>query len=399
MSTTMEQELAGTSAATGTGSGPQVLPTPPEPGALLADRGLDAATWLARRVGRLNRVRRPLSAYVERRIRARIDYLVARRPLAAEDDGIALGLAAMASAERAFARNQLSAASLHAMLRTLYGDVLVQRGAADVRTRLRQLSGHEPPNFMLISPGRACNLHCHGCDASSRKNTEKLSWPAFKNLVSHARRDWGMRVFVISGGEPFAYHDQGRGVLDLAEAFPDCFFVVSTNGTLIREEVARRMGKLGNISPALSVDGMRAATDARRGAGVFDSIVTAIYRLQRAGVMYGIAAAPTRQNADEVLNDEVVAYFFEKLGALYGVVFHCMPIGRGCNPDLMVTPRQRQRLFDRVRSLIRERHVFVADLWNDAAVSNSGRLAGCAGGYLRASWNKDSAPGVLRPGR
>lgn len=82
---------------------------------------------------------------------------------------------------------------------------------------------------------------------------------------AHVRR--GNHFFVISGGEPLAYRDDGEGVLELAERFPDCFFVMYTNGTLIDDQKARRIGRLGNLSPALSVEGLKQSTSSSRTSG------------------------------------------------------------------------------------------------------------------------------------
>jgi len=143
-----------------------------------------------------------------------------------------------------------------------------------------------------------------------------------------------------------------KGVLELAEAHPDCFFIMYTNGTLVDDAVARRMGELGNLSPALSIEGLKARTDARRGEGVFDRIVAAAERLAREGVLFGMSLTATRQNADEILSDEVLDLFVDRLGALYAFVFHYMPIGRAWTLDLMMTAEQRFRLYERTWSLI-----------------------------------------------
>ena len=264
---------------------------------------------------------------MEPKIRSRAARPVTRHPEAVEQDKIAMGLALLSAAERGLATGQLGAPALRAMLRDLYGGV-------------------------------------------------------FERIVSEAHREWGTRVFVISGGEPLAYKDQGKGVLDLAERFPDCFFVMHTNGTLIDEKVAERMGGLGNVSPALSVEGMKEKTDARRGDGVFDKVQAAMERLRRAGVITGISLTATRKNAEEVLSDEVVDLFFEEMGVLYAFVFHYMPIGRAFTLDLMMTPEQRLALFERVWSLIRERHIFIADFWNSATASNGCLVGGAGRGVL-----------------
>jgi MoaA/NifB/PqqE/SkfB family radical SAM enzyme len=334
---------------------------------------------------------------MERKIRARADHPVTRHPAAVEQDKIALGLALLAVAERSLATGQLGAPALKAMLRNLYGSALVRRGGASAKDRFRARHGQTPGDFLVISPGKACNLRCEGCYANSGAHREKLAWPVFERIVSEAHREWGTRFFVISGGEPLAYRDQGKGILDLAERFPDCFFVMYTNGTLIDDMVARRMGELGNLSPALSIEGMKEKTDARRGDGVFDKVLGAMERLRHEGVFYGISLTATRHNAEALLSDEVVDTFFERMGVLYAFIFHYMPIGRAFTLDLMMTPEQRLQLFERVWSLIRERHIFIADFWNSATASNGCLAAGRAGGYFHINWNGDVAPCVFLP--
>ena len=68
---------------------------------------------------------------------------------------------------------------------------------------------------------------------------------------------WAMSFFGISGGEPFTYRSNGYDLLDMAERHRDCFFLVSTNGTLITEKVADRMSRIGNLIPAISVEGLK----------------------------------------------------------------------------------------------------------------------------------------------
>jgi MoaA/NifB/PqqE/SkfB family radical SAM enzyme len=334
---------------------------------------------------------------MERKIRARADHPVTRHPVAVEQDKIALGLALLSAAERSLANGQLGAPALRAMLRNLYGGVLVHRGGTSAKDRFVARHGQTPADFLVISPGKACNLRCEGCYANSGAHKEKLAWPVFERLVGEAHREWGTRFFVLSGGEPLAYRDEGKGVLDLAERFPDCFFVMYTNGTLIDEEVARRVGKLGNLSPALSIEGMREKTDARRGAGVFDKVLAAMERLRDEGAIFGISLTATRRNAEVLLSDEVVDTFFERMGVLYAFIFHYMPIGRAFTLDLMMTPEQRFALFERVWSLIRERHIFIADFWNSATASNGCLAAGRAGGYFHVNWNGDVSPCVFFP--
>ena len=249
----------------------------------------------------------------------------------------------------------------------------------------------------MISPGKACNLRCVGCYANSGAHRERLDWATFERTVREAYETWGTRAFVISGGEPLAWRDGSRSFLDLAERFPDCFFIMYTNGTLIDDAVAKRLGRMGNVSPALSIEGMKERTDARRGDGVFDKVLAAMERLKREGVITGVSLTATRLNSDEILSDEVVETFFDRIGASYAFVFHYMPIGRSFTLDLMMTPEQRLRLFERVWWLVRNRHIFIADFWNSATATNGCLAAGRAGGYFHVNWNGDVSPCVFFP--
>ena len=94
-----------------------------------------------------------------------------------------------------------------------------------------------------------------------------MEWSLVDRIMEEAKNLWGERFFVISGGEPFAYRSEGKGLLDLFEKHQDCFFMVYTNGTLIDDKVSERLAKAGNALLCLSLEGFKERTDARRGAG------------------------------------------------------------------------------------------------------------------------------------
>ena len=274
----------------------------------LGDWTFEGLAWSARALGGMAPVRRVLADRIERRMRSRADRPAAalRHPLAVEQDKVALSLALLQVAERGLAEGRLGRPAIRALLKTLFTDVLVHRGDENAKDRFRaRHRGATPPDFLTISPGKACNLACVGCYANSGEHGEKLDWATVDRIVRDAHEEWGTRFFVLSGGEPLAWRESHKGVLELAEAHPDCFFIMYSNGTLIDDALARRLGALGNLSPALSIEGMKARTDARRGEGVFDRIVAAACRLRREGVLFGISLTATRENAEEILSDEV----------------------------------------------------------------------------------------------
>jgi len=356
-----------------------------------------ALTWTARGVGQVPPLRHALVGAFERRLRRSAAKPDVRHPPAVSDDKLAMGLALLRVADRALANDMLGSASVRGLLDRLVYDVLVSKGDQQAKQLFRARHGCNPPDFLTLSPGKTCNLRCVGCYADAGPTREKLDWATFDRIVSEARELWGGRFFVLSGGEPFAYQDAGKGVLELAERHPDCFFIMYTNGTLISDTVARRLGQLGNLSPSLSVEGLRERTDARRGAGVFEKVLLAMERLRREKVFFGVSLTATRDNAEEIFSDEAVDLFFGRMGALYAWVFHYMPIGRAPSLELMMTPTQRIRLYERIWQLVREQRIFIADFWNSATATNGCIAGGRPGGYFYVNWNGDVCPCVFVP--
>jgi len=255
--------------------------------------------------------------------------------------------------------------------------------------------GLNPPWFLTISPTRFCNLKCIGCYAnSSSANQEKLSFEMVDKIISEKTDLWGSFFCVISGGEPFLWQDKGKTIIDLAKKHQDNFFLVYTNSTLINKETARKLAEVGNITPAISVEGFEKETDERRGKGIFKKILRAMDNLNEFGVPFGISVTPTRKNCLLLTSEKFIKYFWAK-GALYAWMFQLMPIGRA-SFDLVVTAEQRKEMFYRTRDLIKKGY-FVADFWNCGALTEGCISAGRKGGYLYIEWNGNITPCVFNP--
>jgi MoaA/NifB/PqqE/SkfB family radical SAM enzyme len=151
-------------------------------------------------------------------------------------------------------------------------------------------------------------------------------------------------------------------------------FMAYTNGTLIDEKMADQLQAVGNVSPAISLEGWREHTDARRGAGVFDRVVNALDRLRERGIAFGISLTIDRNNMEEVTSDAFIDFLMEK-GALYGWSFHYIPVGSDPNPELMVTAEQRAYLVHRIHYIRNMIGFQIADFWNDGDLTQ-GCLAG-----------------------
>jgi MoaA/NifB/PqqE/SkfB family radical SAM enzyme len=240
------------------------------------------------------------------------------------------------------------------------------------------------PCAILVDPTSACNLRCRGCWAGKYQQMDRLE-PELLNRILREAKDLGIYWIVFSGGEPFAYPE----LLDVVAEHPDLAFMAYTNGTLIYDKVADRLAELANFTPAISLEGWREETDARRGEGVFDKIVATMDRLRERGVFFGASVTVTRQNIDTIFSDEFIDFLVDK-GAVYAWSFHYIPVGRGPNLDMMITPEQRAWLVERVAQIRNTKPILIADFWNDGHFTG-----GCiAGGkmYLHINAAGDVEP-------
>lgn len=111
-------------------------------------------------------------------------------------------------------------------------------------------------------------------------------------------------------------------------------FQIYTNGTVIDEEAAQRIAQLGNIVPAISIDGFEEEMDSRRGKGTFAAVMRAMDLLRAQGVPFCFSACSTRQNCKVIVSDEFIDLMMDK-GAVLGWYFNYMPIGREPHLDLI----------------------------------------------------------------
>lgn len=268
-----------------------------------------------------------------------------------------------------------------------------------VKEDYKEKYGDYPPQFLVLAPGKACNLQCTGCYASADPSSaEKLDYETTRRIVREAHDLFGSRFMTITGGEPFLYKSDEKTLIDIFEEFNDMFFLVYTNGTRINKEIADKLADLGNVTPAISIEGWQEQTDRRRGKGVYQRILKAMDNLREAGVPFGISLTATQQNAEMLLEDEYYDYFFNELGVSYMWQFQLMPIGRGKDvKELMVTPEQRVKLYHQWNHLLQEKHFPIGDFWNSSSLSNGCIAYGRWTGYFYVDWNGNVTPCAFVP--
>jgi MoaA/NifB/PqqE/SkfB family radical SAM enzyme len=319
-----------------------------------------------------------------------------KRPRKVQEDKYLITRNLLYAVDKALKNKNISPRVRKGLLKVLLGNIFL--GGKDELRKFEEEHGFEPPGFLTIAPGAACNLHCEGCYAGNLTGAKnKLDFDLVSQIIADKTRYWGSFFTVISGGEPFMWKSQGKDILDLTEKHDNNYFLIFTNGTLIDEKKAERMAECGNVTPAISVEGFEEETDRRRGKGVYNRILKAMENLRGVGVPFGISLTATKDNAELLLSDEFIDFYFNQQGTIYGWIFQYMPIGCKFTLDLLITPEQRLNMYLRERELIEKHKLFVADFWNSGSISDGCLCAGRGGGYFYIDWNGNVMPCVFTP--
>ncbi len=308
-------------------------------------------------------------------------------------------IAMLESSKRNFDKGYISKNVANRIIETLVKYGFVNKDAnEDIRKRFEKKYRLEPPSFIVLSPTQKCNLNCEGCYASSKINASSLPYKIVDKIVHEVYNEWGNRFMTISGGEPLMYYDDGKTLFNIWKKYNQMFFLFFTNGILLNKEKAKKLAELGNVTPAISLEGFEEETDERRGKGIFKKILKATDNLKEVGVPFGVSVTATSKNINILLDDKFYDFVFQKLGASYMWQFQLMPIGQAKDmKKLMITPEQRVKLYRKWEQLLKNKKYCIGDFWNSGVLSNGCIAYGRKGGYLYVDWNGNITPCVFVP--
>jgi len=173
------------------------------------------------------------------------------------------------------------------------------RRSEKLPSHLLQFSEDKTP-VVVWNVGQRCNLKCIHCYSYSqnREYTGELSTEEGGALLEDLAR-FGSPVILFSGGEPLLRKD----LPDLARLATDRGMraVISTNGTLITRELARKLKKIGLSYVGVSLDGMEETNDRFRGVkGSFQAALQGIRNCREAGIKVGLRFTINRRNAQDI---------------------------------------------------------------------------------------------------
>jgi Fe-coproporphyrin III synthase len=204
-----------------------------------------------------------------------------------------------------------------------FGDSL--RYGQDSRGALHGVT-HGMGPVVVWNSTRTCNLKCIHCymESDAVKYENELSTAEAKAFIDDLA-EFKVPVILFSGGEPLIRPD----FFELVEysALRGLRATISTNGTLIDKETARRIRDLGVGYVGISLDGMHEKNDEfRRKKGAFESALQGIRNCLDIGQRVGLRFTINRHNFAEMEN---IFKLIEEEGIPRICFYHLVYSGRG----------------------------------------------------------------------
>ncbi len=251
---------------------------------------------------------------------------------------------------------------------------MLLKGSLTSRSRkdhFRETMDMHVPWAILMDPTASCNLDCIGCWAAEYGKGDSLSYELLDRIIREGK-EIGTYVYIYSGGEPLM---RKKDIIKLCEVHSDCYFMAFTNGTLVNEEFAKEIKRVGNFTLAFSIEGFEKENDARRGKGTYAKVIKAMEIMKKLGNLYGYSTVYHRNNT-EVIGSNEFADLMEKMGCRFGWNFTYMPVGTDAPKELIATPEQRKYMFHKIREIRKSRALFLMDFWNDGEYTGGCIAAG-----------------------
>jgi 12,18-didecarboxysiroheme deacetylase len=226
------------------------------------------------------------------------------------------------------------------------------RDSKKLPSHLLQFSKDKKP-VVVWNVTQRCNLRCVHCYAHSKdmEYENELSTEEGMDLIDDLA-DFGCPVILFSGGEPLMRKDLPE-LVGYARS-KGIRAVISTNGTLITEEMAKKLKDIGLSYVGISLDGMKETNDMFRGQeGSFEKALQGLHNCQKEGIKVGLRFTINRHNVHDI---PAIFDLMEKENIPRICFYHLVYSGRGSemvNEDLSLEESRKtvDLLMDKTREL------------------------------------------------
>ncbi|MCL5772958.1 MAG: radical SAM protein [Firmicutes bacterium] len=199
------------------------------------------------------------------------------------------------------------------------------RDSSKMPAELLRYSKDKKP-IVVWNMTRKCNLHCIHCyiEAKDNPDPEEISTQEARIFIDDLA-EFGAPVLLFSGGEPLIRED----LFELGKYAADKGIrtVISTNGTLITKDAARRIKEAGFSYVGVSIDGIGDTNDKFRGKkGAFQEAIEGIKNCRKADVKVGLRFTINKHNFKD-LEDTMNLMPSEDIPRC--CIYHLVYAGRG----------------------------------------------------------------------
>ncbi len=166
----------------------------------------------------------------------------------------------------------------------------------------RLMQGKRFPPIIFISVTQRCNLTCKGCWATGVEKPQDMD-PALLDKIIRDCATQGVRFFGLLGGEPLLI----PWLPEFMKQHPKAYFQLFTNGRFLTADLAKKLAQAGNVTPLISVEGVGASYQARRGNNdMYTSALDALDHCSKAGLVTGVATSVSASNFKDTACPEFI---------------------------------------------------------------------------------------------
>jgi radical SAM protein with 4Fe4S-binding SPASM domain len=179
------------------------------------------------------------------------------------------------------------------------------------------------PNQISWLITNQCNLQCSHCGNTSRAKSEnELGKEECLRFIDECAK---LNVFVlnISGGEPFMRKDWFEILSYARKKYIE--IGITTNGTLITEDIVKKIKELEPFNVHISLDGIGKVHDEfRNKKGVYDSVLKTIALFKKHKIPFGLTTSITKKNFSDLDN---VKDFIKENRINSWNLYYALPVG------------------------------------------------------------------------
>jgi radical SAM protein with 4Fe4S-binding SPASM domain len=208
------------------------------------------------------------------------------------------------------------------------------------------------PRIVVWNSTSTCNLKCRHCyfDADLEIESPELTKLEAENFITDLSQ-LKVPVLIFSGGEPLLK----KNIFELGKFAKDKGIraVLSTNGTLISEEVAKKIKQAGFSYVGISLDGTKKTNDRfRQTSGAFGAAVSGIKNCQSQGLKVGLRLTLTKYNFSDLPQ---IFDLVEKESIPRMCIYHLVYSGRASDLKTKdLSHKQRRQVLELIWTKTRE---------------------------------------------